>query len=358
MDIYLCSTIRNLMFAVMRACKSERTQSLILLITDQQDLKLADFDCDVLPAHIQLCCIERKAIRKQLDASLAGRVIRLLAACKITPPTGYRAMLRAKILQQLTGQHSPGFQQAQRLFLFNDRNRVARLLRLAFGDYVVIEDGLANYRGYPLRWHEQLGRLLGRRHGMRYIGDDVRCGQILLLHPEKSPCGLRNKIAAIDFHNSEQGREVCLLFFRVPTQSINSQYDLLLATQPISEGNLTQSDADLAIYRQIIALAAEAGRCIAIKVHPRERAQRYQQAFPASTVISGNIPLELMLFGTQHRVDILSIYSSAGLGFEQFCKRLCLVKDAEAEAMDQLFILWQQQPERLIQRIDGLLRAE
>ncbi len=359
MDFYLCSTVRNLMLAIMRSVKKNHSSSLIIAITDQQGISENDFDTSVLPDHIKIVFVERKEIRKALDHRISGYVIRLMAAVGIQTTCKLRSFFWGYLNKHVFPRTLSNSADKKRLFLFNDRNRVARLLRLCFDEYEVIEDGLSNYRGLPLKTHEKIVRLLHRNAcSQRCIGDDPRCKRIHLLSPENAPVDIKGKVFPINFLDADIVRAICLPFFRVSGIGDEFEFDILLATQPVSIGRLTLTNADIDIYREVLAMIREKGLRPVIKVHPRESAPRYERAFNGVPVIAGKVPLELMLFGSREPVKILSIYSSAGMGFEQFCRRLCLVRDEEAEAMAALFDSWKKEPSLLRQRILKVLEVE
>lgn len=358
MNIYLCSTVRNLLFAQLKALDEPGQKSCILMIYDQQNISIDNYDLSSLPDHVQVKFIRRKDIRKQLDRRLSGRILRLLAVLNIRTGVQFRRRIKTWLFNDLLKNLGLVAAEVGQLFLFNDRNRVARLLRLAFADYAIIEDGLSNYSGKKLRAGEALWHVLtGNRSKKSYLGDDKRCHTIFLLNPKSSPEVLRSKVRPVTFIDSRNIAEVCCNFFRFqPVAGRGSVFSTILATQPIAVGQLTASGFDLVIYRKLLAQLQAKGAQVALKVHPREDLERYRQAFPDYQLVESKIPLELMIFGAEDKCDIVSIYSSAGMGFEQYCRRLTLIKDQESEQMQAVFDAWRKNADSLERRINALLQ--
>jgi len=357
MNIYLCSTVRNLLIALLRSIDTSDVESYILVICDQQGIKAQDYDLSYLPSHIKIQFIFRDEIRRRLDSNYAGRIIRSLASLKIKTSAQFRKKIVRFILNDCMQTSILGDEANLSLFLFNDRNRIARLLRLAFSSYTVIEDGLANYYGSRLTFNDKLQNMI-RRGGRerRYIGDDPRCREIYLLNPDSAPPEIRHKTKAIDFIKQTSITEICYGFFkRSSATDIQQTFSCILATQPIAVGDLTKSDFDLLIYKKILTHLHDKGIHVVLKIHPREDPERYRNAFPSEQLIDGKVPLELLIFGASEPCDIFSIYSSAGMGFEQFCRRLTLINDEESAHMAEIFDAWRADVSLLDQRIAQLL---
>ncbi|MGE4578838.1 MAG: glycosyltransferase family 52 [Desulfuromonadales bacterium] len=357
MNIYICSTVRNLLFATMKSISEPDVFSNILMIVDQQNVDKKDFDLSALPCNIQIDFIARKHIRRKLDSRFVGVLLRLLAALNVKTPARSRSWIRCWLFDFLFKTLQLDLDESDRLILFNDRNRVARLFRLGFSNYAVIEDGLSNYSGKSLKFFEKLWRFLsGNRIGKRYLGDDSRCHTIYLLNPDKAPNAIRKKVKPIDFISRKNILGVCSPFFRYGAdQGKVSTYSCVFATQPIAVGKFTCSGYDLDVYSKILSYLSDTGQKPVIKVHPREDVEKYRKAFPSYEVVGGKVPLELMVFGSEQKCKIYSIYSTAGMGFEQYSQRITLVKDEEAESMAALFESWRREPTLLDNRIKDLL---
>lgn len=356
-NIYLCSTVRNLLFAVLKALDEPAQQSYILMICDQQNIDTDNYDLSVLPGHVKVHFVNRKTIRKHLDSNISGRILRLLAAINIRTSTHFRRYVRSWLFNGILKESGIPATDDSQLFLFNDRNRIARLIRLAFVEYAIIEDGLANYYGYKLKPGEALWRTLTRHpFNRRYLGDDPRCHTIFLLEPDKAPQVLQAKIRPMTFINHQNIEDVCYKFFKLDDGAGHDYGSTwILATQPISVGQLTTSGFDLEIYRKIIDRLTEKNVPVALKVHPREDPGRYRNAFPDYQLLESKIPLELMILGASQKCNIVSIYSTAGMGFERYCRRITLIRDDESEFMGDTFSAWKKDRALLDNRINNLI---
>lgn len=352
MNLYLCSTIRHLMLAVLKALNEPHTQSIILLITDQQNLQEADFDVSALPKNVNIRFVNRKKILSNAYRGTAGVLLKCAAITGLRPFPSLKQYSRQKVLHQALGLNDTADFQ---LFLFNDRNRLARLLKLSVDSYSVIEDGLSNYYGVPLSYFDKLKQVFsGNKSTLRYIGDSSRCREIWLLNVDKAPKEISGKTRDINFIQPRNVTEFCYPLFKI-SESLDKSIDAIIATQPISVGNLTASNFDLNVYSDLIDHLKNKKKNFICKLHPRESIQRYQDALPGVKFIQGKIPLELLIFGAEKKLDILSIYSSAGMGFESYCTRKTLVNDTEAEVMADIFDTWRKDPAQLEQRLNSIL---
>ncbi|AJR07218.1 hypothetical protein C9J03_04760 [Photobacterium gaetbulicola] len=352
MNLYLCSTIRHLMLAVLKSLDEPQVAATILLIKDQQNLLEVDFDIEALPKNIDIQFVNRKQILSRAYCGLSGSLLKLAAVAGVKPTSRLQSYTRKKVLQQILGlQDISGLQ----LFLFNDRNRLSRLLKLSVNQYSVIEDGLSNYYGVPLSKFDKLKKIFsGNKNTLRYIGDSSRCLRIWLLNSDKAPREISDKVHNIDFINANNVIEYVYPLFKV-TEGLDLTVDAIVATQPISVGKLTASNFDLEVYSALIEQLNKHQRRFICKLHPRESIERYQRAFPECTFLQGKIPLELLIFGADKKLDILSIYSSAGMGFEKYCTRKTLISENEAETMAEVFDSWRADRTELEKRLNYIL---
>ena len=94
---------------------------------------------------------------------------------------------------------------------------------------------------------------------------------------------------------------------------------------------------------------------VALKVHPREDLNKYKEKFPDIDLIESKIPLELVLFSNKTHSHIVSIYSTAGMGFEDFCNRITLINDREAENMNEILSDWKRDLKKIDVRIKEVI---
>ncbi|WEM42436.1 glycosyltransferase family 52 [Photobacterium sp. DA100] len=352
MNLYLCSTIRHLMLAVLKSLDEPQVAATILLIKDQQNLREVDFDIEALPKNIDIQFVNRKQILSRAYCGLSGSLLKLTAVAGIRPTSSLQVYTRKKVLQQIFGLQDLSDLQ---LYLFNDRNRLSRLLKLAVNQYTVIEDGLSNYYGVPLSKFDKLKKIFsGNKNTLRYIGDSSRCSGIWLLNPDKAPRDIADKVHDIDFINAKNVSEYVFPLFKA-TGCLDPSADAIIATQPISVGNLTASNFDLEVYSELIEQLNKHQRRFICKLHPRESIERYQRAFPDCIFLQGKVPLELLIFGAKKKLDVLSIYSSAGMGFEKYCTRKTLINENEAEIMADVFDSWRTDRSELEKRLNNIL---
>ncbi|WP_413285395.1 glycosyltransferase family 52 [Vibrio sp. MA40-2] len=335
MDLYLCSTLRHFMFALLRAIRDSEQDSLIIMILDQQDLSEQQFDLTVLPSWVSVKFVKRKNLLGETYKGPIGFTHKLCATALVASAY-FKNRTRKYVFER---QFNIDNSRKINLFLFNDRNRLARLLRLTVETYQVIEDGLSNYSGNALN---NIERLIQRKKHRRYIGDDHRCRSILLLNKEFAPNTIKHKVHAIDFIDTDIVSKYLFPIFKLDLSSLNEFPKVLIATQPISLANMDSTGCDLKVYEELIKYLDEKGLSYQIKVHPRENEEKYTNYFSQASFVDSKTPLELFLFSNEEKIDIVSIYSSAGMGFERFCNRVTLINDSEAEKQEQIYENWQQ----------------
>lgn len=348
MNIFLCSTVRHLLFSLLKAIKQSDEKSIIFMICDQQNIDKNNFDVSKLPKNIEVIFFNRTDIRKKVYSGFQGKLIKLMANYKVSLPTSFQQNVANLIfIQALEANLSLKELSSPTLYLYNDRNKISRLFRLAFNDYHLIDEGLSNYSGKPLKAHEKLISFIsGSKKKKRFFGDDERCKSISLVNAEKAPEALKDKVQQIDFINTESINDYCYDFFKVST---DIQPQCVLATQP-----LESSDVDMAIYKKIILACQKNNFTVAIKPHPREDISRYVDEFPGTLLIESKIPLELLIFKVHKKINILSIYSSAGLGFEDYSTCLKLIEDNELENINLLFSQWRKDLNLVDSRLDKM----
>lgn len=348
MNIFLCSTVRHLLFSLLKAIKQSDEKSIIFMICDQQNIDVNNFDVSHLPKNIEVVFFNRSDLRKRVYSGVQGKLIKLLADYKVSLPTFLQKKVGKLIFNQAL-EINLSFEElsTSALYLYNDRNKMSRLFRLAFNSYHLMDEGVGNYYGKPLKSHEKLISFIsGSKKKKRFFGDDARCKSISLINAAKAPEELKFKAKQIDFINTESINDYCYDFFKVST---DIQPQCVLATQP-----LESSDVDMTIYKKIILACQKNNFTVAIKPHPREDISRYIAEFPDTLLIESKIPLELLIFKVHKKINILSIYSSAGLGFEDYSTCLKLIEDNELENINLLFSQWRKDINLVDSRLDRM----
>jgi hypothetical protein len=329
MNLYVCSTLRHLLFSLLKACSQPEKKSHIFIIADQQNINPDNFEPNSLPANVEVHFIMREKIRAQLYKGFFGSVMKLMATRNVKTSSAIQKYIHNALFNRVLGLDIK-FSSKNTLFLYNERNKMSRLFRLAFAKYSIIEEGVGNYGSVKLKPAEQFMNILtGSKRQFRHFGDDSRCTNIYLLNPDKGPSAIQHKIKAIDFVDDKIITQYGYKFFKYDAQH---KYNVIIATQPH-----VIEEFDLVIYKKFIQALNDNKIPFAIKVHPREDVEYYQQAFPGVELIDSKIPLELIIFGSLDKCRILSICTSAGTGFEKYCTRLNLLKDDELDSLYEIF---------------------
>ena len=349
MEVYLCSTIRHLLFSLLKSLSQPDKKQIIFMICDQQNIDENSFDKTKLAEHVKVIFIKRETIRNELYSDLQGQCIKLLANFNIQLTVNLQQKIAIKLFNQTLGLSLSKTQlTTSQLFVFNDRNKMSRLFRLAFPTYILIEEGLANYGGIKLKKIEKIISFFSfNKRKMRYFGDDKRCKSIYLITPEKSPLAIRSKVHEINFIEANNINKYCLPFFKILK---SKSYYCILATQPLEHTGI-----DMQIYQKIINVCLKNDISIAIKPHPKEDIRRYQYLLPNIPLIESKVPLELIIFGSSQKTHLISLYSTVGVGFEKYCERHTIIKDNELERIQELTTKWKQDIDLVDKRISKLI---
>lgn len=329
MDVYFCSTVRHVLFSLSRALYEKSTDSIIYISIEQQAFSEGDFDLTVLPENIKCIFLYRSDLKIKLKSSLRGRLTYFLSKLDVKYDNLLNRYVANKCLNLI---FNVEFSINDKLFLFNDRNSLAKIFRLLFPTYEVIEDGLATYNGQDLN---RLFSLFNRlSDGKRYMGEDSRCQSIYLLDTNKSPSRLSHKVQKINWIDPLSIRTICFPFFGFQPSDFPDNINNIIATQPISFDNITKEMRQIPIYESMINALLKYNKKVYLKIHPRESAEPYRR-LKNVVLLPSHLPLELILISQNNKCNVYSIYSSAGMGFENYCKRITLFNDLEAELMNQ-----------------------
>lgn len=347
MDYYLCSTVRHLLFSLLRSLKNTKKVSHIFMVTDQQNINSDNFDVACLPDNIKVHFIQRSQIRADLYCNIEGCILKVMALRNFSTTSKIRAHIHKRLFQD-TLKLDLRFSDKNNLFVFNDRNKMSRLFRLVFPCYDLIEEGMANYYEIELKKIEKILQIFNfNKRTKRYFGDDKRCKNIYLLSPEKSASSAKHKTVKIDFINEQHINDYGYKFFKYRKQE---DFSCIIATQPYDING-----QDLIIYKKLQKAFNENKLQFAVKPHPREDISYYKNKFPDTAIIESKIPLELIIFGSKKKCHIVSICSSAGIGFEQYCKKINLIKDHELDISKEIIRSWGLKPKLIDERIEFVI---
>jgi hypothetical protein len=337
------------LFALLRAASRRDEWHFILLFSDYQQISLADWHLDQLPANVTICELSRERFRRQLRASLRGRLCYFLAMRGLGAPAMILAPLYS-ILEDASPELARVLADANgpRLWLFNERNRMARLLRLLVRRYSLLEDGEGNYLLQRCPWWKSPIRLLrGLPVRHRVFGEESSCESVWVLHPERLPAPVHHKGRRIDFLTSPDGLAAIRQLCGDHAMPADHTRLVILASQPFGIPGISTTDKQH-VYGRIVE-HLQAGRwTVVLKIHPAEDAADYRFLDERVLRAPAKIPLEVLLLGTSRPPVVLSVLSSAGLGFEDYCHRIKLCEESPS---DELYFAtvqnWVANPETL-----------
>lgn len=359
LNIYVCSTVRHLLFSLLRADAHRDSQHHILFFADYQHTSLADWDLSHLPENIVVSELSREKFCDYLYSSLRGKLCYFLA---MRGPRCPKLLLQP--LYTLLAESNPVLASAlvsgeiSRLWLFNERNKMARLLRLLIRHFSLIEDGASNYRLLVCPWWKQPVRVLyGLPARCRVLGEEGCCDEIQVLHPERLPAPVRHKGTCIDFLDSPAAAALVDRTFRARNAIPPDTQQFIVATQPFGIPGASTADKQ-DIYQRIVSYLQAQGLPVLLKVHPAEDASDYDFLDSSVTRIPGKIPLEAMLLGNLQPPVIVSIFSAAGMGLERYCRRIKLYEDGANNALyAQTLKSWIANPKKLDEVLQQKLPA-
>ncbi|MFC1237537.1 glycosyltransferase family 52 [Vibrio sp. F74] len=354
-NLYICSTVRHLLFSVSKASNELSSPAIILFFKDYQNIEQDSIDVSTLPEHIQLVTLTRKELNKHFKQSLIGKIILACALRKLS----LGALIQSKLLQLLNDFY-PSFNLEKdnvTLFVFNERNKMSRLFRLLVEQYEMIEDGVGNYYKIPIKGYKKYIRAItGKPSDYWVFGEDNKCQRIHVVYPENLPEDVRSKGKKINFLTNKLGVENLNRVFKFHAEEMNT--DVIIATQPTSKAYQSQyEDADfqIKIYQYMIDYCRKNRLKVAFKLHPSESIDTYQALYPDEVYLPTKQPLELVVLNCAATPNIMSINSTAGLGFENFCTRKSLILDEDTTRFGEIMLNWEKDPELLKKRIEELL---
>ncbi len=335
LNIYVCSTVRHLLFSLLHAAAGDEENHHILFFSDYQDASLAGWDLNQLPENIFIYELTRKDFRRQFETTLRGRLYYFAAMRNLSVPAAVLKSLHAilkvsapSLAKQLAADTHPKV----RLWLFNERNRMARLFKLLTRSFSLLEDGEGNYLLQNCLWWKWPERLLrGLPVRTRVFGESTDCDLIWVLHPDKLPQYVRHKGRLIDFLDRPSSRALIAEVFGDRAVLPADTGQIIVATQPFGIPGVNDADKRW-VYGKIVDYIVAQGRPVVLKAHPAEGVSEYDFLGDRVTRAPVKIPLEVMLLGSAQPSIILSVLSTAGMGFERYCRRVKLCEDSPDDA--------------------------
>lgn len=354
-QVYICSTLRHLLFSLSKASNEKNVRSIILFFFDYQNIEIDTLRQNNIPKNIQLITLSRNELKEKLTRTILGKAILVVSLRNFSLLPFFRKIIFNKInsLHPNINLRNDGV----RLFVFNERNKMSRLFRLLVNDYEMIEDGVGNYYRIPVKGYKKLVRsLTGKPSNYWVFGEDNRCKKIHAVYPENLPIEVRDKGQKIDFLENNDALSVINSVFKFSDNI--EQLNVIIATQPPSKAHQSHyQDPNFQIqtYQYMLDFCQSKGLKVAFKLHPSESLSKYQSYYPNETYLPVKQPLELVVLNCATTPNILSINSTAGLGFESFCNRLSLIEDKDTSRFGDIMLNWEKEPELLKKRIEELL---
>lgn len=347
--------MRHLLFSLARASSRKCDESIIIFFNDYQKVNVNSIDINCLPSNIKLILLERNHLTKEFKKSLIGR---MLLAWSIRGGA-YTKLTKKLLINELFESVSINLpNESYNLFLFNDKNKMSRLFKLLNPSYEIIEDGVGNYIKVDVKGIKKYIRaLIGKPKYFWTFGESSRCKKIHVTFPEKLPEEVKYKGVCINFLKNGLDLELINQVFKF-TPKMKDNDCVIIATQPKSKRILpllSGDDVFIAAYKEVESYCKSLGINVMVKLHPSEDDSIYKDHFRSECFLSTKHPLELeLLNSTQEKTTIISINSSAGLGFEGFCTRKTLTKDGDIKDFCNSIVLWQKSKDVMNKQIQQL----
>ena len=85
MNIYICSTVRHLLFALLKAAHSPNDDHNIVYFSDYQAAPLDDWSLSDIPDNIEVHEMNRRAFAADLRSTIDGRIFYRLSMLYLPP---------------------------------------------------------------------------------------------------------------------------------------------------------------------------------------------------------------------------------------------------------------------------------
>ena len=341
-DIYVCSTVRHLLLSLYKA-QDEANPSTIIYFYDYQDIDPKDIDTAQLPKEIELVLMNRESLVTHIKK--IGYIGKYILFCSLRSwpiPDPLKKILVSSIYEINNNVDLKGG--INKLFLFNDNNKMSRLFRLLVRSYSMVEDGMGNYIKHQIDDKpKQLFRLLSNQPPKHYVfGERKQCDRIYVSHPEKLPKAVQHKGRRLFLSKDKTKISQIQQCFKFDHTNNFDTKTLIIATQPIFnklKGKLKDNNFFYDIYSKLILESRRKGFTPILKLHPKESESDYLY-FKEKGVkfLSNKLPLELYLLSSTDKVNIISINSSAGMGMEEYCETYKLIPDSKIHNFANILI--------------------
>ncbi|MEO3343017.1 glycosyltransferase family 52 [Enterobacter cloacae] len=172
-------------------------------------------------------------------------------------------------------------------------------------DFVLIEDGLANYQ--QPRYSKLYELILGRETFGR--SDSVKT---ILLSGMKivEDSRILNKVRYFDllakWQGLTQGQKQLINDFFNFTDRDKIEAEIIILTQPLSEYGFMKEEQKISIYSKLISEYGK--RNIVIRKHPRENTS-YSEHFPDLKINDSTVPIELIVLNSPEIQRCVTLFS-------------------------------------------------
>lgn len=357
-NLYICSTVRHVMLSVFHAVKSNK-KSTIVLFNDYQNIPLDIINTSNQPDNIKVILASRDKLTSKIKKKgIIGKFIMKSSMIGLRIPDFLKKILidyinsyKKNILPNMG---------CYELFVFNDDNRMSRLFRLLVPNYKMIEDGMRNYIEIPI--HDPLKKTIRRIKSypskVMVMGEKKECLEIHLLSPEKSPSIVKDKVTKLTLSKSGCAIEILSKLFQI--DSYNHEKDtVIIATQPTSKENILRfKDINFVkkVYQDIYKQAINAGYNVVLKLHPSEPKDDYSKFLEGVEQLPPKLPVELFLMMSNQKMGIVSLFSSVGMGLEEYCDVFQILKQEEVSEAIKTIANFEKNPKELDFRIKQVLQ--
>ena len=199
-------------------------------------------------------------------------------------------------------------------------------------DFVVVEDGLANYTPENVQYLQKIN-LLGHDCKYKVMGFDPIITKVLLSGAFVVPCILEKKAITVNVkklwqEKSEKEKTKILSVFNITEEELKKyRADYVLLTQNYDSYNVNTRENEFSRYQKILK-NYPFGK-VMIKPHPASTFN-YKRYFPDYKVIPQGIPFELMALYNEYKV-LICINSTAAFS---------IPGDKQVDLYDLEGVLW------------------
>ncbi len=355
MSLYVCSTLRHLLFSLSRCASLPEEKSVILFFYDYQNVDKEKIQSNISNDNVKIILLSRKELITQFKSSLLGRVLLFFSMRNIKPTEKIKTLTINEMIKVIPLEKSDLHKLP--LFLFNDRNRTSRVFKLLTQNYEIIEDGVGNYYEIPKKGISRYVNPLNFKGLNTWVmGESSRCTSINVVTPERLPSSVKEKGKSIDFLGNIDSLPIVNTVFKFTPKLTNEHLGVvIIATQQLSSSlanKIKDKNYFLNLHQEIAKHIESKGLSVFIKLHPSEDKEDYRPYFDEGKLLSVKHPLELELLNSSNKITVASINSTAGLGFENFCERRRLFRDEEMSNFDEQIISWKKNPHLLKERLE------